>query len=320
MKFKDYYKILGVEKTSTVEEIKKAYRAKARKYHPDKNPGSKESEDMFKDISEAYEVLGDKDKKAKYDNLGSSYNNFKSTGGGNDQFDWSKWAANNSGSSGGRKQTFGDYVNTGGGISDFFDNIFGGNGGGQRADSFQQRKNVPKKGEDFRTEMDLTLEECFAGVSKRFKVNDESIEIKFLPGIADKQELRIPKKGYTGKFGGANGDLIITIKVIEHPTLKREGNDIHEDLNVDLFTSILGGKVKYKSLIGTIEVNIPSESQNGKLLKLKKLGIPVYKNPTEKGDLILKLNILIPINLTEKEKELFNEIKQLNGKVIAEKV
>lgn len=316
MKFKDYYKILGVEKTSSIDEIKKAYRAKARKYHPDKNPGNKEAEDMFKDISEAYEVLGDKDKKAKYDNLGSSYNNFRSTGGGSDQFDWSKWAASNVGGGGRRSQTFGDYVNSGGGISDFFENIFGG--GGQRADSFQQRKNTPKKGEDFRTEMELTLEECYEGVSKRFKVNEESIEIKFQPGITNGQELRIPNKGYTGKFGGANGDLIITIKTLEHPTIKREENDLHEDLNVDLFTAVLGGKVKYKSLIGTIEVNIPAESQNGKLLKLKKLGMPVYKKANEKGDLILKLNVILPTNLSDKEKELFNELKQLKEAVVTE--
>jgi curved DNA-binding protein len=306
MKFKDYYKILGVTKSSKPEEIKKAYRTLARKYHPDNNPGNKEAEDKFKEISEAYEVLSDKDKKFKYDNLGSSFTNFRNTGGREDQFDYSDWFARNNQ---GQRQTFGDYVNTGGGLSDFFEKIFGNTY--KQQDSFGKQKST--KGEDFKQELEISLEEAYNGTTKRFKVNGQQIELKIAPGVSDGQELKIPNKGSQGKLGGTNGDLIIIVKIADSGVLERKGNDLYDKITLDLYSAILGGKAKYKGLFGTIEVAIPKESETGKLLKLKGLGMPVYKKKDSKGDLFLSINIENPKNLTTKEIELFKQLKELRS-------
>ncbi len=306
MKFKDYYKTLGVEKSATQEKIKSSYKKLAMKLHPDKNPDNKEAEEKFKDISEAYEVLGDKEKRAKYDSLGSSYNNFRNTGGSDDQFDFSNWANRNQAQSG--KTTFGDYVNSGGGISDFFEKIFGNT---YKQDQSSNSRLKPKKGQDYQTELELTLEEALKGTSRRVKVNEESIDITFKAGVYNNQELKISNKGYIGKNGGANGDLIITLKVIEQQGYELKDLDIYQESNIDLYTAILGGKLKLVSLGRNIDLNITPESQNRKNLKLIGLGMPRYKKDNEKGNLYVKLNVVLPTQLTENEMELFRTLKNL---------
>lgn len=309
MKFKDYYKTLGVEKSASQEKIKSSYKKMAMKYHPDKNQDNKDAEEKFKDISEAYEVLSDTDKRAKYDSLGSSYKNFQNTGGSADQFDYSNWMNKNQASGG--KTTFGDYVNSGGGISDFFEKIFG-NTYKQQEQSVNSRTRA-KKGQDYLTELELTLEEALKGTSRRVKVNEESIEITFKPGAFNNQELKISSKGYNGKNGGANGDLVITLKVKEQAGYELKDLDIYQDANIDLYTAILGGKLKVVSLGRTIDLNITAESQNGKILKLNGLGMPKYKKANENGNLFVKLNVVLPNQLSAKEVELFNDLKKISS-------
>jgi len=311
MDFKDYYKILGVTKNATTDEIKKAYRRLAQKYHPDKNPGDKAAENKFKEANEANEVLSDPDKRKKYDNLGSSWNRYQQTGGRSEDFDWSNWFGGSGSASrrgSGRYSNFGDAFGGspgGGGVSDFFDKIFGGRG-------FQQSSAPqPRKGEDYQANIDLTLEEAFKGSAKTIEVNNQKIEIKLKPGIADRQALKLTGKGMPGANGGANGDLLLNIRIKPSAKIERKGDDFHLEIIVDLYKAILGGSTKIKTFGGLIKLNIPPETQPGKILRLNGMGMPVYGNAEKKGDLYVKINVNLPEKLTEEEKELFEKLKAL---------
>ena len=325
MDFKDYYKILGLDKNASKDDIKKAYRKLAQKYHPDKNKDDPSAEKKFKDVSEAYQVLSDPEKRKKYDNLGSNWNRHRQSGGGTGDFDWSDYF---SGGGAGRRRTtgqpFGDFFGGGGGMSDFFEKIFGGAGGGfggtgtggfggsgyRESTGF----NKPQKGKDYATEITLNLEEAYNGTSRTLNVNGERIEVKFRKGIRDGQSLKIPGKGLPGKNGGPSGDLIIKVKIAEHPKYERKDNDLYMDAAVDLFSAVLGGTERIKTPGGTLKINIPEGAQSGRKMKLTKQGMPDYNNPSNKGDLYIKLLIKVPENLTQKEKELFKEIKSIREK------
>lgn len=325
MDFKDYYKILGVEKNASQDEIKKAYRKLAQKYHPDKNQGDSNAEKKFKDIGEAYQVLSDPEKRNKYDNLGANWNRHRQSGGSSSDFNWQDWF--NAGGAGrpgsGRRQTVGDFFSSGGGVSDFFERIFGGTSGfgsggfaGNAGANYTGSSNFKrtKKGEDYKTTVELSLEDAFNGTSKILNVNGQRIEIKFKPGIYDGHTQKISGKGLPGKNGGPNGDLIINTKIKEHPLYERKGNDLYLDTFIDLYTAILGGNAKVNTLGGTVKISIPKESQTGRVLKLKGLGMPDYNNSNKKGDLYIKLLVKIPTKLSEKEKELFEELQGLRQK------
>ena len=337
MEFKDYYKTLGIEKTATAEEIKKAYRKLARKYHPDTNK-EKNAEEKFKDISEAYEVLGDAEKKKKYDNLGSSYSKFKTTGGQTSDFQWNDWFAENFqkntkntsnnqentqdyydnfvGNNKKTGSTVGDFFNSGGGVSDFFERIFGQNPikpknpNSQKNKSKSNNANSQKseKGKNFQKEVTLSLENAYNGTKRGFVINGKRIEVKFKAGIEDGHLQKISGKGYpSANENGKSGDLIIKVKIAEDAKMERKNNDLYTSVDCDLYTAILGGKVKVSTFFGSFNVTVPAESQNGKLFKLSDQGMPVY-NSDEKGDLYVKLHVVLPTNLSEKEKELFNEL------------
>jgi len=348
MEFKDYYKTLGVEKTATPDEIKKAYRKLARKYHPDTNK-EKNAEEMFKDISEAYEVLGDAEKKKKYDNLGNSYSRFKTTGGRTSDFQWNDWFADNfqknQGSAGSHSQNFydnwsgnnndfynnkktgggtvGDFFNSGGGVSDFFERIFGANSTKTKRGNTQKSKAKtthinqptvkPEKGKDYQKEITLSLEDAYNGVKRGFIVNGQRIEVKFKAGIEDGFLQKISERGYpSSDENGKAGDLIIKVKIAEDIKVERKKNDLYTSVDCDLYTAILGGKIKVTTFFGSFNITVPAESQNGKLFKLSEQGMPIY-NSTEKGDLYVKLSVVLPTNLSEKEKELFNELSSLRN-------
>lgn len=312
MEYKDYYKILGVSKTATQDEIKKAYRKLAVKYHPDKNKGNKEAEDKFKEVNEANEVLSDKEKRKKYDELGENWKYYEQSGNAGG-FDWSQYA--NQGNQGHTRYSyegeFGDAFGNSG-FSDFFETLFGGSrgfsGGTQRGRKGARRASL--KGEDLNAELSITLEDAYKGAEKLFDLNGQSIKLKIKPGISDGQVLKLTGKGNPGYSGGTAGDLLLKIHVLHDPLFERKGNDLYTDLRVNLYTAVLGGKASLRTFKGTTNVNIPRESQNGKVLRLQGMGMPVYGKSGQSGDLYAKIIIEIPTNLTVKEEKLFKELSE----------
>ncbi len=310
LEFKDYYTTLGVTKTAKAEEIKKAYRNLAKKYHPDSNKDA-DAEKRFKEISEANTVLSDPEKRKKYDSLGSDWNKHRQTGGNNDDFNWNDYMAQNARQkASSAKQKFGGAFGDSG-ISDFFEKFFGGGFSASSGQSKprQQHKQTYTKGENYKTEISVTLEEICKGTKKQLQVNAEKFEVTFKPGLSEGQKLKISGKGLPPENGGANGDLIINVKVIEDKQHKIVGKDIYKDLEIDVVTAILGGQLKVDTFYGKVMINIAPGSRSGKLLKLKGMGIPDYKNSTLKGDLYIKLCLQISENITAKEIEFYKEIQ-----------
>ncbi len=314
MDFKDYYTTLGVSKSASQAEIKKAYRKLALKYHPDRTKGDKAAEGKFKEINEANEVLSDPEKRKKYDQLGKNWNQYQQQGaqGG---FDWSQYA--NTGTGGG--QTYysfegdvGDLFGSSG-YSDFFETLFGQSGigsfGGSRKKS--GRKSTVIKGQDYEAELQITLEEAYKGTPKVFNLEGESIKLKIKPGIPDGHTLKLTGKGSPGSRGAQAGDLLLRVRIVKDPVFERKGDDLYADVNVDLYTAVLGGKTTFKTFKGSVKIDIPKGTQNGKVLRLQKMGMPKYGKENSFGDLYLKINIQTPENLSAKEIKLFEELQKL---------
>jgi curved DNA-binding protein len=302
MEYKDYYKILGVNKNASQADIKKAYRKLAVQYHPDKNINNKEAEEKFKLINEANEVLGDPDKRKKYDELGEDWNKYQQTGqsGGFDSF---------GGGQGKRYHYEGDFSDIfgsggGSGFSDFFEAFFGK--GGRRS-----QRESEYKGQDFEAETGITLEEAYHGTSRVIQVHGEKLRITVKPGVQDGQLLRIKGKGGDGSSDKYRGDLYVRIKVLPHSVFTRKGDDLYATQNIDLYTAALGGEILVHTMSGTIKVQIPAGTQNGKTIRIKGKGIPVPDTTDKFGDLYLQLQVSIPTSLTEKEKQLFEQLRKL---------
>ncbi|HSI89462.1 MAG TPA: DnaJ C-terminal domain-containing protein [Adhaeribacter sp.] len=308
MEYKDYYKTLEVSKTATKDEIKKSYKKLARKYHPDVNPNNKEAEEKFKAISEAYEVLGDDEKRKKYDQLGADWKRYEQAGGGPGGFDWSQYAG--AGGPGGGRYTHyeGDFGGTD--FSDFFSSVFGGMGGGGQARG-GRRSSMAFKGQDYTAELHLSLEEAYHGVQKTITVNGKNLRINIKPGVADGQTIRLKGSGGPGMNGAENGDLYITLKIQPNHRYTRKGNDLFIDAPVSVYKAALGGDEEVETLSGKIRIKIQPETQNGKMLRLKGKGFPVYNHPNQHGDLYIKTVLHLPEKLTEKEKELFKQLAVL---------
>jgi len=308
MEYKDYYKILGVDKKASKDEIKKAFRKLAIKYHPDKNQGDKTAEAKFKEINEANEVLSDPEKRKKYDALGENWQYYQQQGGSADQFDWSRYA--NPGT-GGSNQTFYSsdlgsmFGGEQGGFSDFFETLFTGSQG--RTSRARQQF----KGQDLQAELLITLEEAYKGVEKVFEINGQSIKLKIKRGVSDGQVLKLGGKGYAGIHGGPNGDLLISVKIQKHPIFNRIDDDLYCDLPVDIYTAILGGKTELAAFKGKIRIDIPKETSNGKTLRLNGLGMPKYGKTNQFGDLYVKIEIQTLKNLSENEISMFKELQSL---------
>lgn len=302
MEYKDYYKILGVSKEAPQDEIKKAYRKLAVKYHPDKNPGNREAEEHFKSIAEAYEVLKDPEKRKKYDQLGANWKHFEESGRKGDGFDWSQFTGRPSSES--QRQTFygGDFDDAfgSGDFSDFFQTIFGGfRGSGQRKAA---------RGHDLHADLHIDLEDAFHGGAKVLNINGEKIRIKLKPGTQEGQKLKVKGKGASA--GGPKGDLYLNIHINRHPVYEVKGEDLYAPLPLDLYTAILGGKTTINTLHGPVSMTIPAGTQNGKVLRLKGKGMPA-RSRSDTGDLYVTVNIEIPAKLTPEERRLFEQLKDL---------
>lgn len=333
MEYKDYYDILGVSKNASKEEIQKAFRKKARDHHPDVNPDDPSAEERFKEINEAYQVLSDPEKRKKYDRFGKQWKQYQQSGGRAEDFDWSRWAAG--GAPGGQRggyttrrvspEEFEQMFGGGGlgGFSDFFETLFGGAAGGGgfgfgsqgTSRRTRQRRTRPQPGRDLEHTVEISLNEAFHGTSRIIRKSDGGrIEAKIPPGVRTGSRVRLSGQGQAGMMGGQQGDLYLKIKVRDHPRFERKGNDLKTTKPVDLYTLVLGGEVKVSSLDKTVKLDIPPGTKNKTTFRLSGLGMPNLNNPDQRGDLYVKVEAEIPENLSQKEKDLFEELRQLNQK------
>ncbi|CAL1516409.1 DnaJ C-terminal domain-containing protein [Chitinophaga sp. MM2321] len=313
MEVKDYYKVLGVDKTATAEQIKKAYRKLAVKHHPDKNQGDKAAEEKFKEINEAYEVLSDKEKRGKYDQFGENYKYYEQHGGRPEDYDWSQYGGRQQGQGRSYQGNMEDLFGNGGGegnFSDFFEQLFGSHfsGGGRR------QQQGPARGRDVQATMEVSLEDAYSGATRQVEVNGSRLNIKLKPGLHEGQVIRLKGKGSPGRKEGEHGDLLITIQLAPHPQFELKGQDIYTDLPVPLYTAVLGGKLTVPTPGAALNMNIPAGTDSGKVFRLKGKGLPAYDHKGAAGDLYIKAVVHIPTQLTEKEKELFQQLSQLNEK------
>lgn len=321
MDYKDYYNTLGVTKNADASEIKKSYRKLARKFHPDMNPGDKAAEDKFKEVNEAYEVLSDPDKRQKYDQFGAQWQQYSRSGGRPEDFDWSQWNAGQPGGSYSRtispeelEQMFGGSF---GGFSDFFETLFGG-GLGRRGASQgagfggRERSARPQRGRDTEHTLQISLEDAFRGTSTSLQWQDgRRIEAKIPPGVRTGSRVRLGGQGETGMAGGQAGDLFLKIEVLPHPVFQRDGDDLTVNLNVDLYTAILGGKVNVPTLERSVELTIPPGTANGKKFRLRGLGMTNLRNPEQRGNLYAIVQIQLPQSLSLEERQLFEKLRDL---------
>ncbi|MCW3127781.1 MAG: Molecular chaperone DnaJ [Bacteroidetes bacterium] len=298
MDYKDYYKILEVDKKASQEEIKKSYRKLAMKWHPDKNKDSKVVEEKFKLISEANEVLSDPDKRKKYDELGENWQQYEQAGrqpGAGARSENFHYEGNGSNPFGqGNESDF----------SDFFEQFFSNAGGGQRRSS-----NRNFKGGDYETEMEITLEEAAQGTDRIIQLPGEKLKITTKPGAYDGLLLRIKGKGDKGSTAAHNGDLFVRIRIRPHPAFQRKGDDLYTTHTIDLYTAVLGGETIIKTLFTQIKVKIAEGTQNGKSIRIKGKGMPVYGKADQHGDLYVQIQVQIPEKLTDEQRKLFEQLK-----------
>jgi curved DNA-binding protein len=312
MEFKDYYKILGVDKNATTEEIKKAFRKLAMKYHPDRNPDNKAYEEKFKEITEANEVLSDPEKRKKYDTLGANWKQYQHAGGANAN----DFFRNFGGAGGGGNYQYSGNINdlfgNVGGFSDFFESFFGGGFRSARGGSPFGGAAPAQKGSDYESTLNVTLEEAHRGSERQLKVDKQKIKVKITPGIQEGQKLRLKGLGGQGRSGGAKGDLYLKIHITDHPWFERKGDDLYFNLNVDLYTAVLGGKEKIETIDGKrLMITIDKGTDSGATLRLRGMGMARTGDPASRGDLFVKVMVNVPKKLSKQEIELFEKLKEI---------
>ena len=321
MEYKDYYKILGVPRDASQDEIKKKYRKQAAKFHPDKNPGNKRAEAKFKEIGEAYEVLKDPEKRKLFDQVGSDWKQYRQAGANPNDFNWGQYARQ--GGQGQRVHINMDDIfgggaagshqgrSSGGGspFSSFFETLFGGADpfAGSQQQSRQHRTATRRSASarDSEAEIPVQLKDLFDDTEKQLRVNGERVKIKIPAGIEEGKRLKLKGKGEGGQV---KGDLYLKIKIVEPDGVERKGLNIYQTFPLDLYTAVLGGQFTAQTLQGKIKLNIPPETPNGKVFRLTGRGLPEFKKPEKRGDYFLKAEIELPEKLNAKERELFRKL------------
>ena len=318
MDFIDYYKVLGVNKNATADEIKSAYRKLARKHHPDLNPNDKEANKKFQQINEANEVLSDPEKRKKYDQYGKDWQHAEA-------FEKAQQEAGAQGRRrGGSSQGFGGFSGEEGGFggfgaqgdewhssddsgfSDFFESLFGGRQGAQGGQS-----QAKYRGQDYQAELEISLADAATTHQRVLTINGKNIRITIPAGVENGQVIKLKGHGAAGVNGGPDGDLYITFSIADDARWTREGNDLHMKAHLDLYTALLGGELTVDTLTGKVKLKIKPETPNGNVVRLKGKGFPVYKQEGQSGDLYVTLEVKLPTHLTEKEKELFKQLQAL---------
>ena len=296
MEYKDYYKILGVDRKASDDEIRKAYRKLAKQYHPDYNPNNKQAEDRFKEINEAYEVLSDSKKRSHYDRLGSDYSQWQRRGSGD--FDWSQYGTGFPGGTRVNMDDLNDLFGGGGinGFSDFFQTIFGG--GGVRTSSHPQTQG-------YQQELQITLEEAYRGTMRLIQSDGREKQVRIPAGVRTGSKVRVPGVGPQGL------DLYLIVEVTDDPRFERRGNDLHTTATVNVFTAALGGEAEVDTFEGKIKLNIPAGTQPEQVFRLAGRGMPHVKEPKEKGDLFVRVKVQIPKYLSAKQRELLEEASRI---------
>lgn len=345
MDYRDYYKVLDIERDTSNEEIEKAYRKLARRFHPDVNPGDRVAEERYRDISEAHRVLTNSAARTKYDALTAKWN-FHQSAGLTADFEWHEWITSDEADEGleldlealvGQRKSASDN-----GFSDFYYAFFDGLTNSERGETsridtatpdeqsleltegnedktpvvtneVEQSEEEPRKGEDLTQTVEISLQEAFSGTSRILRLGHRKLEVKIPRGAQSGTKIRVRGEGAEGSTGAPKGDLYLEIAITSDPAFERIGDDIHLELPVNVYTAVLGGEVIVPTLRGKIKLRIPPETQSGKVFRIKGQGMPKLQNPEERGDLYCKVMITVPENLTEEEIELFEELADIRG-------
>jgi curved DNA-binding protein len=309
MEYKDYYKILGVERKATEAEIKRVYRKQALKYHPDHNPGNTQAEEKFKEINEAYQVLSDPEKRSRYDQLGESYTRWQQGGQPSGGFKWEDWFTQSPGGGGVRVDVGNLEDMFGGGFSEFFRRIFGGApdmGPMTGGRGFPQRRTRAEK-PAYQQETVISLAEAFQGTARRIEIDGRRLEVKIPPGARTGTKVRVANAIPAGS-SSPGADLYMLIRVADDSRFERKGNDLHTEHTIDLYTAVLGGEITIPTLSGNVVLSIPPGTQPGQSMRLSGRGMPGLKSPQTFGDLFVHIKVKIPRNLTNRQRELFQEL------------
>ena len=308
MEYRDYYKILGVERKATEAEIKTAFRKLALQYHPDRNPGNKQAEEKFKEINEAYEVLSDSEKRGRYDQLGESYSSWQQHGAPGGNFNWNDWTRATGGQAGGggvRLEDLEDILG-GGGFSDFFQTIFGGMGGAapRQGQGHHVRRSRPAT---YEQTVQINLSEAYRGAERTVVVDGRRLQMKIPAGARTGTKMRMSGAGPTGT-DGKSADVYLNIEVLPDPRFERQGDDLYTEAPVDLYTAVLGGETRVQTPEGTVVLTIPAGTQPGQSFRLTGRGMPHVRTPSERGDLYARIKVQIPRSLTAEQRQLFEQL------------
>jgi curved DNA-binding protein len=297
MDYKDYYKVLGVERKASADDIRKAYRKLAMQFHPDKNPGDKKSEDKFKEINEAYQVLSDDQKRARYDQLGSAYSNFRTSGGRPGDFQWDDWFQQNGQQRSSRNAE--DPFGGAGGFSDFFSAIFG------EAVRSSARNQAAQQQQGYQQEVDISFQEAYEGSARQLQSNGRKLQVRIPAGVKTGSKVRVAGAGPEGL------DLYLIVNVTDENRFERDGQDLYTTSTLSVFTLILGGETDVETPTGKVKLNIPAGTQADQVFRLAGRGMPHLKNPNTKGDLFVKLKVQVPKYLSSKQRELLEEAARI---------